>query len=104
VDDVERAAERVLRDAELRVLRATEVRRRDEEDEAVLRLLRALAEADLDLPDADFERLPLVLDRLAERLRVLEVPERLLVRVLRRELDGIRQSPPYLPLRCSGPR
>jgi hypothetical protein len=92
----------VLRPAELRVLRDAEARRRDDEDDAVLLVLRARAEADFDLLEPDFERVPLVFDRLADLLRVVDVPERRLVRVLRPELDGIRQSPPYLPLRCSG--
>jgi hypothetical protein len=100
VDEVLRAARRVLPPAELRVLRDAEVRRREEAEEA-FRLLRALAEADLDLLEADFERLPLVFDfdRLADLLRVRDVAERCLAR-LRPELDGIWQSPPYVPLRC----
>ena len=89
MDEVLRAALRVLRDPEARVLLEAEVRRREDADEALLRLLRALAEADLDLPDADFERLALVRERLADLLRVLDVDERCLVR-LRPELDGIR--------------
>jgi hypothetical protein len=104
VDETLRAARRVPRPAELRVLRDAGVRRRDEEDDAVLLVLRARAEADFDLLEADFVRVPLVRDRVAERLRLLDVPERRFVRVLRPDLDGIRQSPPYLPLRCSGLR
>jgi len=91
VADVVRAAVRVLRDPPARVLPGAEVRRREEAEEAVLRLLRALAEADLDLPEADFERLPLVLDRLVDLLRVLDVAERRLLR-LRPELDGMAVS------------
>jgi hypothetical protein len=94
----------VLRPAELRVLRDAEVRRREEAEEAALRLLRALAEDDLDRLEADFERLPLVFDfdRLGDLLRVRDVAERCLAR-LRPELDGIWQSPPYLSLRCFSP-
>jgi hypothetical protein len=101
VDEVLRAGRRLLREPVLRVLLEAEVRRREEEDDAVLRRLRALDEADLDLLDADFERLPLVFDfdRLADLLRVRDVAERCLAR-LRPELDGIWQSPLYLSLRC----
>lgn len=96
-----RAAVRVLRAPAARVLLEAEVRLREEAEEAALRLLRALAEADLDLLEVDFERLPLVFDfdRLVDLLRVRDVAERRLVR-LRPELDGIRQSPPYVPVRC----
>lgn len=105
MDEVLRAGRRVLRPAELRVGRDAEARRREEADEAALRLLRALDEADLDLLEADFERVPLVFDfdRVVALLRVRDVAERCLVRLRRPELDGIWQSPPYVSLRCFGP-